>query len=724
MSQTRNKHFATLQGDALAGEMVQRFTQFITDLRQCHDLRRMRLAVLALFGDDEQGTHTHETTATGRDGQARVLRSNQLRVHLLQRINLATAELPDMKPVPTNTNAASMAQAQLSEGVLRYYRKERRVEEVAIEAMLIGEAMLWSWVDTRWDDATGEVVEERPQLDEGGDVVGAQPVYSGDVRVEPCLPIDVAFDIRRRDGEVWWTIRRRWQNKYDTAAAWTARGGDEATAESITALSGSVLNLSELSFVFGPWVTQPLVDDIEVLELRHLPCPSAPKGRRVVLVGEKYIVEDGPLLGPERKPAKDLGIYRYDAGRRIGSPRGYSSVSDVTGTQQAIDVLTSIPYTNQRGLGGNVIWTPEGSGISYQKLSEALAHVTTKSAQHKPEVLQLLSTSPEVFAFRLQLIAELGTALGMDAVAMGTAKDIKSGADAALRDAVTQRAVSPPAKAVVRLLQSTCLQVLRLLRMHASSMRRLPLIIGKATAPLMKEFVGEDLGDVDAVTVEDASPVMKSDSGRLAAANNLLAQKAAGGQPLINAQQYMTVMQTGKLEALTEAPMAQLLLIRSENERLSAGEVLDTPAPTPEELQAMAAGDMAPPEMRVTAMSGDNHPQHIREHLSVLSSPEARKSPDVVRNTLAHCAAHDRLWQTDSPRILAACEVPPPPMPMLAPAGVSPSGEAPPGGGGAQSSVSPPSGMSQGGGSDMPQMPKNPSTGDRYSPTGEVNANA
>lgn len=719
MSQTRSQHFATLQGDALAGEMVQRFNQFITDLRQCHDLRRMRLAVLALFGDDEQGTHTHETTPTGRDGQARTLRSNQLRVHLLQRINLATAELPDMKPVPTNTNAASMAQAQLSEGVLRYYRKERRIEEAAIETMLIGEAMLWSWLDVRWDDATGELVGEQPVLDEAGNVVGKRPTYSGDIRVEPGLPIDVAFDIRRRDGEVWWTIRRRWQNKYDTAAAWTARGGDQATAEAITALSGSTLNMSELSFVFGPWVTQPLVDDIEVLELRHLPCPSVPQGRRVVLVGEKYIVEDGPLLGPGGRPAQDLGIYRYDAGRRIGSPRGYSSVADVTGTQQAIDVLTSIPYTNQRGLGGNVIWTPEGSGISYQKLSEALAHVTTKSAQHKPEVLQLLSTSPEVFAFRLQLIAELGTALGMDAVAMGTAKDIKSGADAALRDAVTQRAVSPPAKAVVRLLQSTCLQVLRLLRMNARSSRRLPLIMGKSQAPMMKEFAGEDFGDIDAVTMEDSSPVMKSDSGRLAAANNLLQQKAAGGQPLINAQQYMTVMQTGKLEPLTEAPMAQILLIRSENERLSAGEVLDTPPPTPEEMQAIAAGEMPPPEVRVTAMSGDNHPQHIREHLGLLSSPEARQSPEVVRNTLAHVAAHDALWQTDSPRILAACEVPPPPMPMMLPPG-----EGAPGGGGEAPSVSPTSGMPQAGGPNLPQMPKNPSTGERYSPTSEVNANA
>lgn len=734
MSTTTNKHFATLEGNALAQEMVSRFTQFIADLRQCHDLRRMRLGFLALYGEDEQGNNTYETTAVGQDGQARVLKSNQLRVHLLQRINLATADLPDMKPVPTNTDADSQAQAQLSEAVLNCYRKERQLDETALETMLIGEALLWSWLDTAWDETLGEIVETVPaETDAEGNVTRTTTTYAGDVRARPVLPIDCAFDIRRRDGEVPWVIIRRWVNKYDAAASYLARTGDETTANAITTLTGSVLNLTEFSFIFGPWTTQPLADDIEVLELRHMPCPSAPLGRRAVLVGGRYFLSGGSLtapgqdgsrapapdaaLSPDGKPAKDLGIYPYVAGRRIGSPRGYSAVADVTGTQTAIDVLTSIPYTNQRGLGGNVIWTPEASGLSYNKLSEALAHVTTKSAQHKPEVLQLLATGKEVFEFRAQLISELGTALGMDAVSMGTAKDIKSGADGAMRDSVSQRAVSGPAKSFIRMLQSACENVLRLLRQHAKSKRSLPLIVGKAKAPMMRSFSAEDLGDSERLSVEAVPAALRLPSGRLAIAQMLLGAKAAGGEPMINEQQFLSVISTGKLEPLTEAPQNELLRIRSENERLATGEVLDTPPPTPEQVAQLRAGAPPPPVM-VTARISDNHPQHIREHLANGATDE---DAAVATNRFAHVQAHINLWRSTDPAILMACQIPPPPPPpgmMLPPPG-GPGG--PPSGTGG-----PPSGPPQGAGPqnpDMPQMPKNPSSGERYSPTAEVNAN-
>lgn len=721
-----NQHFATLEGNELAAEMVQRFSQFITDLRQCHDLRRMKLGYLALYGEDEQGNSAMETTVTGQDGQARVLKSNQFRVHLLQRINLATAELPELKPVPTNTDADSISQASLAEALLGYYRKDKGLDEGALEAMLIGEAMLWAWYDVRWDETQGEAIGTVPTAtDDAGQVTATSTTYAGDIRARPVLPLDCAFDIRRRDGELPYVIIRRWENKYDLAASYLARTGDKVTAEAIKSLSGTTLNLSELAFVFGPWTTQPLQDDIEVLELRHMPCPSAPLGRRALLVGERYFLSGGTVkdgaLRPDGKPAKHLGIFRYDAGRRIGSPRGYSAAADLTGTQTAIDVLTSIPYTNQRGLGGNVIWTPEASGLAYHKLSEALAHVTTKTPQHKPEVLPLLATSKEVFAFRSQLIAELGTGFGMDAVAMGTATDIKSGADAALRDSVSQRAVSGPAKAIMRLLQSSAECVLELLRIHATEARSVPLIVGKAKAPMMKSFAGKDIGDIERVSVETTSPMMRMPSGRLAMAQTLLGAKAAGGEPLINEQQFMTVVNTGKLEPLTEAPMNELLRIRSENERLASGEVLDTPPPSPDQMQAIRMG-APPPQINVAARVSDNHPQHIREHLGAGTADDDQR---VAANRFAHVQAHLNLWRTADPAILAACGIPPPPPPpgMMLPPGAP--GGAPPGHGGPPSGSPHPSGPVPGAGAghpNLPNMPKGPG-GERYSPTAEVNAN-
>lgn len=727
MAELAHQHFATMEGAALAAEMVKRFDDFQTDLKRCHDLRRMRLGYLALYGEDEEGDNAYETKAKGADGQARKLKSNQLRVHLLQRINVATADMPDVSPVPVNTDADSMAAQQLAKGALDYYRKDKELDETALEAMLIGEAMLWGWLDVAWDEMAGEPVGEPVPnaADAEGEVTGTVQEYAGDLRYRPLLPVDVAFDIRRRDGLVPWVLIRTQQNKYDIAAMVLRRGGTPEEAEDIKGLSSSAQALSDLSFVYGPWTTEQPRDDVEVLELRHLPCPSAPQGRRAVLVGGKYFVAgatlaDGPLSPDPMKPAKDLSLYRYDGGRRIGSPRGYSAVADVTGTQTAIDVLTSVPYTNQRGLGGNVVWTPEGSGIQYNKLSEALAHVTTKSPAHKPEVLQLLSTAPEVFDFRNKLIQELGTAMGMDAVAMGTATDIKSGADAALRDSVTQRAVSGPAKQFMRLLQAACEATLRLLGMNATAQRTLPMVVGKAKAPLMRSFVGADLKGIERVQVEATSPIMRSQQGRLVVADKLLAQKGAGGQPLINEQQFMAVINTGKLEPLTEAAMLELIRIRHENERLSTGEVLDTPPPTPQEMEAISVGQAPPPQVMVTARASDNHPQHIREHMAAGANDE---DETVQRNRLAHVQAHVNLWRQTDPLILMACEVPLPPpppgmMPMGPPGAAPPDGSPPPPDG---SGKPPPSGQSEG--PNMPRMPKGP-TGDEYTPTGGVNANA
>jgi hypothetical protein len=128
----------------------------------------------------------------------------------------------------------------------------------------------------------------------------------------------------------------------------------------------------------------------------------------------------------------------------------------------------------------------------------------------------------------------------------------------------------------------------------------------------------------------------------------------------------------------------------------------------------------------------------MREHSSVLASPEARENPAVIEAVMTHIlgpGGHAELWRGTDPALLMALDIaPPPPDPALmmemgmdpnAPpgdgkpgpekkSGVSGGprkpGEAPmPGGIGAQGAKS--MGLKMPG---QPQMPKNPSTGQRY----------
>lgn len=720
------KHFAAMENEELAAEMRERFNSFTDDLIRCGDMERMRIAYLNFYGSDPEGGQTEKTQARGAQDRLRKLKVNHFRAALKTRVELATSELPEYLPVPVSSDQRAIAQSQFGKALLRYYRKDKGLDAAVVETVLAGETMGWSWLDVPWDSTVGPAVgAELIGLDETSQPPGpvVREVYEGDLSYEPLLAPTVAMDLRRRDGLVPYVIIQKWRNKYDLAASYLNETGDQETADQIAGLTSERNVKDDLEFLYGIWGAEREDDDIEVLEFRHLPCPAVREGRCARLVGDSIFLKGATR---EKSPyQKDLGIYRYVAGRRLGGPRGYSSANDIGGLQTAIDTLSSIPYSNQRALGGNIIWSPEGSGLEYRKLTEGLGHITTKSPMHKPEVLDTLSTAKEIFDFRDTLIREESTLLSLDNLSMGREERDLSGAAMALLDTRTQRGVSSVAEGAGGLLMQGCNQTLRLLQMHATTSRKVPLIVGKAKKSMLREFSAKDLDLLDSTQAEEVSALMRVPSGRLEVANQLLAAKGAGGQPLINEQQYMAVLETGQLEPLTEGPMAQLMNIRQENERLSAGEVLDSPPPPVDPLTGMPLPlpPGAPPPV-TTALIIDHHPMHISEHVTVLASPEARADPAIAAATLNHIQAHIRLWREADPALLASLGIPPPPAPVMTAMPGQEGGTAPPADGEATGTEPPAPAESTSsipvvpGG---PAMPTNPSTGEEYSPTGAIN---
>src|SRR5206468_107766 len=133
---------------------------------------------------------------------------------------------------------------------------------------------------------------------------------------------------------------------------------------------------------------------------------------------------------------------------------------------------------------------------------------------------------------------------------------------------------------------------------------------------------------------------------------------------LTRPEQYFQVLNTGRLDSMYEGEMAELLNIKRENEMLMDGDV---------------------PQ----ALSIDKHSEHIMEHKAVLSDPDLRNDPTLVKNTLDHIQQHiDLLRHTDPGllQLIGETPLPPPPPP---PGSQPPPGMMPPGG--------PPPGMPQGG---------------------------
>lgn len=92
-------------------------------------------------------------------------------------------------------------------------------------------------------------------------------------------------------------------------------------------------------------------------------------------------------------------------------------------------------------------------------------------------------------------------------------------------------------------------------------------------------------------------------------------------------QQYITVLTTGSLDAMTDEVDRTNMLIRSENERLVDGE-------------------------SVPAIATEKHSLHIKGHMDVLADPDLKQDPELVARVLEHIQEHLELLRTTDPNLL------------------------------------------------------------------------
>ena len=106
-------------------------------------------------------------------------------------------------------------------------------------------------------------------------------------------------------------------------------------------------------------------------------------------------------------------------------------------------------------------------------------------------------------------------------------------------------------------------------------------------------------------------------------------------------KQYFQIIETGKLETSFEGEMSELLLIKSENEKLLDGE---NPITSPL----------------------DEHKTHIMEHRAVLADPDLRTDPNLVKIVMDHIEGHLNMLKNTDPALLNLIgeqPIPPPPPP-------------------------------------------------------------
>lgn len=539
----------------------------------------------------------------GQQGELTALSVNQYRNLLLHLETMTLQQRPNFEPRAVNSDVKSQSQVILAAGLLDYYQREKKLERNIKQA--VKDALIFSegYVRAEWDASLGKVYGVTP--------TGAA-IYEGDMKYTNYNPLNVIRDFTKESSALEdWYILREFQNKYTLAAKFPDLR-DQILSDCDDALQMS--RTTTLNFM-----SLEDSDNIAVYTLLHKPTPALPNGRYTTVLDNGTVMMDGP------NPYGSTHVYRIAPDEETGTIFGYTVGFDLLPIQEALDLLYSTAITNQATFGVQNILVPKGHDLSTSQISGGLNLLECDFAIGKPESLNLTQTPAEVFNFMQMLEQIAETISGVNSVARGNPEaSLKSGAALALVQSMAIQFSMNLQQSYAQLVEDIGTGTIDILKTFAA-VPRVAMIAGKSNRPLMKEFKGEDLDAIHRVTVDMGNPLTRTTAGKVNLADSYLEKGM-----IENPDQYIQVVTTGRLEPVIEGKQAELLLIKSENEKLAEG-------------------------IQQRAIITDQHAQHILEHKTVLASPEVRQDPNspIVAATLAHIQEHITFLQTADPALLS-----------------------------------------------------------------------
>lgn len=629
----QNKYFASKAGKDTAQILLtksQAWSQSIESSGYLEKLKTMwRSYYGAYYTDVSDG---HQISFGGEEGELVQLPVNHLRNLASHIITMTTSNRPSMEARAVNTDYKSISQTKLANGILDYYMREKRLESYLKNAVENAVVLGAGYIKMEWNATSGEIFDFFED-ETTGEPDEQRPIYEGDIEFSNLSAFDVVFDGTKEGNHHDWVLTRTFKNKFDLAAKYPEFEKEIIQLQTKTELQRFRIGVSNL---------MDETDDVPVYEFYHKKTDALQNGRYMLFLSEEIVLQDIGL------PYRIIPVFRISAGDILGTPYGYTPMFDVLPIQEAINSLYSTILTNQNATGVQNFWTKPGSQLNVTSLSGGLNLI---ESNEKPEVLELCSTPKEVFEFLVMLERVAETLTGVNSVARGNPEaSLKTGAALALVQSMALQFLSGLQQSYVQLVEDVGGAIIKILQDYAKAPRMIA-IVGKTNRTELKEFVGDDISKISRVYVDVGNPLARTVAGRMELATQMMQY-----QIIKNPNQLIQVLNTGKLEALTEDTQEELDLIRRENESLTEGE---TPI--------------------VTII--DDHRQHILEHRKVLQDPELRKDPDLVLRTTDHIQQHINILRSTDPSLLALLgqqALPPVPGPGVPPMNVNQGPIAPP----------------------------------------------
>lgn len=584
---SNQEYWASVSSEEIADNILDKVDMYYQNLTQSGRLALYRKSWSYYY---RPRLTSGQLNSMGEQSELTSMSVNQYRNLLLHLEMMTTQNRASFEPRATNSDVKSLAQTILAQGLLDYYMREKKLErnikQSVKESLIFGEG----FVRAEWDATSGEAY--------GMTETGAT-VYQGDIKYSNYTPVNVIRDITKTQStDKDWVILRDFQNKFDLAAKFPNLGDE-------------ILNdCADINDIVRTTTVNALhlqdSDNIPVYTLLHPVTPAMPQGRFTTILDNGTVMQDGPI------PYGNTHVYRIAPDEESGTIFGFTVGYDLLAIQEALDILYSTVITNQQTFGVQNILVPKGHDITTSSMSGGLNVIEYDPQIGKPESLNLTQTPPEIFNFMRMLEGVGETLSGVNSVARGNPEaNLKSGAALAMVQSMAIQFSMGLQQSYSQLVEDLGTGTIKMLQTFAS-VPRVAIISGKSNRPLMREFTSDDLSGIQRVTVDMGNPTLRTTAGRVNMADAFMERGL-----IENPDQYLQVVNTGKLEPVIEGKQAALMLMRGENEQLSEG-------------------------IAQRVLVTDNHAKHILEHSVVLSNPEIRQDPNnqIVQVTLAHIQEH------------------------------------------------------------------------------------
>lgn len=606
----KSDYFAAQDAPKTAGIVLDKANKWFNNLLSTgykDKLRDMWLSYHGAYYNTLNGGH--QVSFSGEQGEFTNLPVNHLRNLAQHILVMTTSNRPSMDARATNRDYKSLVQTYLANDILDYYLREKRLEKYLKNAVEFAIVLGAGWVKIEWDATAGQIYDY--MLDEvTGEPDHTRPIYDGDVKFSNLSPFDVVMDPTRENDDHDWILVRTSKNKYDLSAKYPEYKLEIEKLETKSDVEKMYFGLTNLD---------NNTEDVFIYEFYHKPTESLPNGRYIMFLSDTLVLYDGGM------PYRTLPVFRITPGNILGTPFGYTPLFDILPLQQGINTLYSVILSNQNAFGVQNIFVKHGSDINTNRLEGGLNVIT---GNEMPQSLNLTQTPKEIFEFLSLLEKTIETISGVNSVARGNADNLgsnPSGTAMALIQSMSLQFMSGLQESYVQLIEDIGSALIKILQDYAHT-PRLISIVGKANRTKMKEFSSDGISNIARVVVDVGNPLAKTTAGRVQMADNLLQYGGKNGVPL-SAKQYVNLINTGRLDVMTDDIEFELLNIEDENESMVEGEI-----PT------------------VTVL--DDHKQHIMDHRKVIADCTLRKDAGLVQRVTQHIMEHINQLRSADPSLL------------------------------------------------------------------------